>query len=119
MIAASITHFAVASALGFVATKVVFAAIDGGMEPLTSLIGSLGIGGILAWHLWYTTSKVIPALVSDHRISLERVAGQFAESLADERRSRKEELVELRSWIRETAGCRYNTDHHVGGDRRD
>ena len=118
MIAASIAHFAIASSLGFIAAGGIIAASDGGMEPLTSLIGSLGIGGILAWHLWYTTSKVIPALVSDHRTALERVTGQFAESLADERKSRKDELVELRSWIRETAACRYNTDHHVGGEKR-
>lgn len=123
-------HFAQAlvatmTMVGVVGLAVWSMVAESSIEPMGTLIGGLGTGGVLAWFLWYTTSKTIPTLVRDHRTAMEGVTKTFAVSLADERANRRQELIDerkarseelaaLRQWIKETARCNYNTDHPVG-----
>lgn len=88
------------------------------IEPFNALLTNFGVVGALVWYMWYNTSSTMPALVHDHRKAMERVTELFTESLAEERRARKEELGELKSWIREEARCDYNRDR-IGSQQRD
>lgn len=81
------------------------------MDVITQLVASLGPSGALVWFLWFTTSKTIPELTAKHTATIESISARFTKSIEEERTARREEITSLKTWIREEAKCRYNTDN--------
>ncbi len=62
------------------------------------LVGQMGIGGILVWYLYYTTSVLIPRLHDRHQTAIRVIVSQFREDLRLERETGRvihEDLREL------------------------
>ena len=76
-------------------------------EGLAQLFSSLGIGGVLVWYLYHTTTKTIPDLTTKHTTNIENVTNKFSDTLRDERTARREEIEELKSCL--DRSCRYNS----------
>lgn len=76
------------------------------VEGLAQLVSSIGIGGVLVWYLYHTTTKTIPDLTTKHTTNIENVTNKFSDTLRDERTARREEIEELKTCLR---GCQYNT----------
>lgn len=79
-------------------------------EAVTVLVSTLGVSGILAWYLYYTTSVTMPKRDEHYTSSVERITGKFADTLEAERHYREAEAEQLKKFIRDE-GCRYNKDH--------
>ena len=91
-------------------------------ELLTGIVSSLGIAGVLVWFLYHTTTKTIPEKDAAHRSDIKdisqkfsdtvtTVTAKFSDTLREERVYRQQEVESLKSWIRNEASCRYNTDN--------
>ena len=62
------------------------------------LIGQMGIGGVLVWYLYYTTSVLMPRLHEQHQAAIDVIINQFREDLRLEREASRivhEDLREL------------------------
>jgi hypothetical protein len=62
------------------------------------LVGQLGIGGILVWYLYYTTSVLMPKIHDQHHSAISEIVTQFREDLRLEREASQlihEDLREL------------------------
>lgn len=57
---------------------------------------NLGAVGMLAWYLWFTNTKTLPAIVDRQSKQLAEIVTQFRADLTDERRARREDLIEER-----------------------
>lgn len=66
-------------------------------ELITSLISSLGVGGVLAWYLWYTTTVQWPKMLDSFRADRD----DFRQELAEERRQRNGLYMTLRDLLDE------------------
>jgi len=80
-------------------------------DLISSLISTIGVGGVLVWYLYHTTSKTMPELTDKFLASQERIASEFSNSLRDEREYRHAEMDALKVWIRTEALCKYNKDN--------
>ena len=100
---------------------------------ITQIITNLGVLGVLVWFMFYTTTKTIPTLNTQHAARLDsaqkthaeqidrlvaaknsaiqRMTEEFSQSLREERVARREEIEALKEWISKEASCRYNKDH--------
>lgn len=100
---------------------------------ILKLISSLGVPGVLVWHLWHTTSKTIPDKDAAHKAemtavidkfdcrvdaltekftgTIEKIAKNFSDTLEVERDYRQQEVDSLKTWIKNESACRYNQDH--------
>ena len=67
------------------------------MEPLDSwgpVFTQLGVAGILAWYLWYTTSVSFPKISSTHLERVDKICDKHDATM-------KQALVDFRSEIRD------------------
>jgi hypothetical protein len=60
----------------------------------------LGVAAILAWFLYYATSKLIPQLHKEHTEATERICKMFSDSLKDERDAHRTEVAAMREKFR-------------------
>jgi len=93
-------------------------------DVITGVVSTLGVAGSLVWYLYYNTSKVQPEMRKEfsdtiatvtktYTDSIEKVGGDFSQTLQDERRYRREEIDALKTWIRTEASCKYNNDRQL------
>lgn len=71
-----------------------------------SLLGNLGVIGVLVWHLWYHTTKGYPNVVATFAAEAEKQRKVFADEMQAERLERKlerdqsaRELAEMRGML--------------------
>jgi len=76
------------------------------MELITSLVGTLGVTGVLVWYLYHTTAVSIPRLTDKHAETMDKITEKFSDTLREERTFRQQEADGLKRFIREE-GCRY------------
>ena len=88
-----------------------FAEIEVTGDLITKLVSSLGVGGVLVWYLYHTTTKTIPILTDKYLESQQKISDSFTKSLESERTFRREETKAMRDFI-ESDGCKYNKDSH-------
>jgi len=69
--------------------------VDG--TVITSLVSSIGVGGVLAWYLWYTTSVQWPKMLESFREDRD----DFRRELAEERKQRNGLYMTLRDLLEE------------------
>ena len=50
-----------------------------------NLFGQMGIGGILCWYLYFTTSVLMPRLYDAQQSGIRQIVEQFREDLQSER----------------------------------
>jgi hypothetical protein len=96
---------------------------------ITAAVQNLGIGAVLVWHLYHTTTKTMPDmqniyLASQKEISLsnsethKKIAENFITALKEERDHRRLEILEdrevrtreweeMREFLRKESGCRF------------
>jgi hypothetical protein len=55
---------------------------------VVSLVGNLGIGGVLVWYLYYTTAKMLPAMQEAHANAMQELVCEFRLDLKEERQLR-------------------------------
>jgi hypothetical protein len=101
---------------------------------ITAAIQNLGIGAVLVWHLYHTTTKTMPEmqniyLASQKEISLSNsnthkmISDNFILALKEERDHRRlevleerdmrrKELEELRDFLQKESGCKYISQPH-------
>ena len=83
------------------------------MQGWMTLFGQVGVAGVLAWYLYYTTTVTFPKISDSHlekieRISdkqnatVEKVCESFESCIREERQARKEELKELQQTFRKS-----------------
>lgn len=66
------------------------------LDPgLVSLIGNLGIMGILVWHLWYHTTNSYPNMIAKFSKENEELRKAFAEEQAKQRAAEKDNQASL------------------------
>lgn len=70
----------------------------------SELINELGVPGVLAWYLYYTTSVAGPRRDKEHRDQLAAIVAQFSADLAAERQSRATMQAELIQAIKHGGG---------------
>ncbi len=81
------------------------------VKDMLSIGGPLGIGGVLVWYLWYTTSVTWPKKDEEHRKerteiqaayskTLDTIVERFDNSLTSEREHREREARENRDRFR-------------------
>lgn len=80
-------------------------------DLISSLVSTLGVGGVLVWYLYHTTSKTIPDLTDRYLLSQKEIAGEFSKALKEEREYRRDEIDALKAWIKSEAACKYNRDN--------
>lgn len=89
------------------------------MEWIGTIIGQIGVVGVLVWYLYHTTTKTLPDLEDRHSKTIEditkthsdtikEISDKFDGTLKEERTTRKLELKSLQEWIKYEAACRYN-----------
>lgn len=71
---------------------------------------TFGIGGILAWYLYYTTSTLIPGLNDKHTKSIETVVDKFTAELSKQRESTARELEAFRETSARDGRCLLSAD---------
>ena len=77
------------------------------MEDLiTSLVSSLGIGGVLVWYLYYNVSVVLPKKDEHFRAAVDQITERFTATLREEREFRATEMQRLEHMF-ERSECRY------------
>lgn len=59
------------------------------MDAWINLVSTCGVGTILAWYLWYTTTTTIPRLQDEFQKSLDGVVAKFGSELDAERQARE------------------------------
>ena len=50
------------------------------------IVGQLGFGAILAWHLYYTTSTTLPEIHREYRTEIKAMVVEFRQESAEQRR---------------------------------
>lgn len=84
------------------------------LDPgLGSLVGNIGIVGILVWHLWYHTTHSYPRMMDAFRQEIESIRQRAAEDLAAVRDSFHKEQGETRAMLIETLQAMRRAVHDV------
>ena len=83
-------------------------------DLIVQLVANLGIGGVLVWYLYYTTTKTIPDIVDKHNTTIERISTQFTATIEKERVSRENESERTRQVMQRV--CSYRTPNGNCGD---
>lgn len=78
-------------------------------DAILQLLSSAGIGTVLVWYLFHTTTKTIPDLTDKHTTNIEKVTAKFSDALREERIARREEIEELKACL--DRSCQFNTQH--------
>ena len=79
-----------------------------------AIVAPLGVGGVLAWFLWHTSSHTIPTLIKDNQEAIKEIvksndtataqaAKSFTDSLREERQERQSERKEDRAALQKLA----------------
>lgn len=79
-----------------------------GIEPIATILGQLGVAGVLGWFLFYKTAVADPkrdeltlgridAMQTRHNEVIEKVCADFTATLREERETWREELAVLRA----------------------
>lgn len=84
--------------------------IDPGMG---SLIGNLGIMGVLVWHLWYHTTHSYPKMIDKFATEQEKARVLFQTEQRELRESNAREQNELRNMLIQTMSAMRTAVHDV------
>lgn len=78
------------------------------LDPgLSSLIGNMGIMGVLVWHLWYHTTHSYPKMMDKFSSEAEKLRGAFQTELQSLRETFRQEQTDQRAYsTRESAELR-------------
>lgn len=103
---------------GAILAAVVWVKVLGQGPPLLdpgigSLIGNIGIVGILVWHLWYHTTHSYPKMLERFSEEVERVRQQAAADLAAVRDTFHAEQHETRTMLIQTLQAMRTAVHDV------
>lgn len=66
-------------------------------------ISNFGIGGVLVWYLYYTTSVLVPRMQDTHQAAIREIVAEFRSDLKDERNLRMQmhgDLMEMHQDLR-------------------
>ena len=77
------------------------------MELIVSLCGSLGVTGCLVWYLYFNTAVAFPRLIDKHSASIDKITDKFSDTLREEREFRRNELQDLKVYIKSEA-CKHD-----------
>jgi hypothetical protein len=64
-------------------------------QAILTLCGQIGIGGILCWYLYYTTSVLMPRLYAAQQETVAQLVSQFREDLHTEQAIRTQLATDL------------------------
>lgn len=67
---------------------------------MSGLLSTFGIGGVLIWYLYYTTSVTLPKLHEHYAEVLNGMAKEFTQALKDEREAFRETARDGRCLLR-------------------
>jgi len=96
--AATISAVMAGAALAGSMFSTVVAQIPAPASDWAGLVGQLGIGGILVWYLYFTTSVLLPRIHDQHQAAIKDIVSQFRDDLRLEREASQaihEDLREL------------------------
>jgi hypothetical protein len=68
-----------------------------------AFISNFGIGGVLVWYLYHTTSVLVPRLHDTHQSAIREIVAEFRSDLKEERTLRMkmhEDLMEMHQDLR-------------------
>jgi hypothetical protein len=73
------------------------------MDPqvISQLISTLGIGGVLVWYLYYTTTVTMPQRDQHYTDAITAITESFTDTLKEEREFRREETKEMKQIVRD------------------
>ena len=75
----------------------------GEVNEWVSFLSSAGIGGVLVWYLYYTTSVLVPRMHDTHQAAIREIVAEFRSDLKEERTLRMEmhqDLMEMHQDLR-------------------
>jgi hypothetical protein len=82
------------------ATGIRLVAQTGALDPtLGTLIGNLGIMGVLVWHLWYHTTHSYPQMLSKFTEEVDKLRDAFQREQEAQRSFASRETAELRNML--------------------
>jgi hypothetical protein len=97
--AATISFIMGSAALAGTMVSTVVAQIPPPASDWAGLVGQMGIGGILVWYLYYTTSVLLPRIHDQHQKAITVIVDQFREDLRLEREQSKAMHGDLRELL--------------------
>lgn len=80
-----------------------------------SFISNFGIGGVLVWYLYHTTSVLMPRLHDTHQAAIREIVAEFRSDLKEERTLRTkmhQDLMAMHQDLRSLL-ARLNTRPHL------
>ena len=80
---------------------------------LGSLIGNIGIVGVLVWHLWYHTTRSYPNMLDKFGIELEKMRAAFRHEQEAQRVADAAEQAELRAMLIQSLQAMRTAVHDV------
>jgi hypothetical protein len=100
----------------------VLAQVGNGVVPtfdIGSLLGNVGIVGVLVWYLWYHTTHTHPAMLKQFGEEAERLRNAFLKEQSDARAAFVQEQQEARAaFIREQTDYRAHSEKQTDELRR-
>lgn len=84
--------------------------VDPGMG---SLIGNLGVMGVLIWHMWYHTTKTYPGMLDKFGAELDKIRETFAREQSAARVEHDRETNELRNMLYQNMQAMRTAVHDV------
>ena len=84
------------------------------MDPgIASLIGNLGVVGILVWHLWYHTTHSYPRMMDKFADEVEKIRAAFSHEQVESRNYHEHQTNELRSMLIQSMQAMRTAVHDV------
>ncbi len=88
--------------------------MPGGIDiNIGTLVGNLGIVGVLVWHMWYHTTKTYPMMIDRFSVEAEKLRTTFEKEQEASRRSAEKEMTEMRSMLMQNLTATRTAVHDV------